>query len=114
NAYSGPTWNQVWVKDLFNKTLGILLVLLLIFAVIRPATKSLVNMPGYSVKSLSDEGAQYSSIPGGLSSNLASGEAETNDPGNYEKNMLTAARVVDRDPKLVAQIMKNWVSADGT
>ena len=113
NAYSSPTWNQVWVKDLFNKTLGTLLVLLLIFAVIRPATKSLVNLPGYSVKSLSEEGAHYTS-PGGFSSNTASGEQEANDPGNYEKNMLTAVRVVERDPKLVAQIMKNWVSADGT
>ena len=114
NAYSGPTWNQVWVKDLFNKTLGILLVLLLIFAVIRPATKSLVNMPGYSVKNLSEERAHYNSSPGGFSSNSDSEGQEANDPGNYESNMLAAARVVERDPKLVAQIMKNWVSADGT
>ena len=94
--------------------LGTSLVLLLIFAVIRPAMKSLVRFPGNSIAKLSEGGPHYNSDPGGFGSNALGGQNETNDRGNYEKNMFTAAQVVERDPKLVAQIMKNWVSADGT
>jgi len=114
STYSTPSWNQVWLKDLFNKMLGTSLVLLLIFAVIRPAMKSLVRFPGNSIAKLSEGGSHYNSDPGGFGSNALGGQNETNDRGNYEKNMFTAAQVVERDPKLVAQIMKNWVSADGT
>jgi flagellar M-ring protein FliF len=114
NTHSTPTWNQVWLKDLFNKMLGTSLVLLLIFAVIRPAMKSLVSFPGNSITKLSEGGSLYNSDPDGFGSNASGGQQEANDQGNYEKNMSTAARVVERDPKLVAQIMKNWVSADGT
>lgn len=109
NAPTKPTWAQLWVKDLFNKTLGTLLVLLLIFAVIRPATKSLASLPA----NLGENSARYNGSPDDVRINPGTGMLETDDPGDYEKNMLTAARVVDRDPKLVAQIMKNWVSADG-
>ncbi len=103
-ASLNPTWGQIWVKDLFNKTLGTILVLLLIFAVIRPATKSLASLP-----------ANYGESSDHYIANKddATGMFVTEDPESYEKNMLTAARVVKHDPKLVAQIMKNWVSADG-
>ena len=109
NVVTNPTWGQVWVKDLFNKTLGIVLVLLLIFAVIRPAIKSLVNLPVNS----SQSDTRYNSNTGDFRKNTSGGLSEIDDSGNYEKNMITAARVVEHDPKLVAQIMKNWVSADG-
>jgi flagellar M-ring protein FliF len=105
-----PTWNQVWMKDLFNKTLGTLLVLLLIFAVIRPAIKSLVNLPAH----VADSGAQFHEGSAGMGKIHASEVSESNAPGDFEKKMNVATRVVANDPKLVAQIMKNWVSADGT
>jgi flagellar M-ring protein FliF len=110
NAYSSPTWGQVWVKDLFNKTLGTILVLLLIFSVIRPAMKSLVSLPAYST----ENGAHFGVNTGDIRINPDNGLPDENDPGDYEKNMARATRVVESDPKLVAQIMKNWVSADGT
>ena len=105
-----PTWNQIWMKELFNKILGTLLVLLLIFSVIRPATKSLVNLPEHvpdSDESLLGRGKV-------ISKNAGSGVPIGNSIENYEQNMNIASRVVEDDPKLVAQIMKNWVSADGT
>ncbi len=105
-----PTWGQVWMKDLFNKTLGTLLVLLLIFAVIRPATKSLISLPA----SMAENGAQFNSRSDATRTNSGGGLSERNGIGDYERNMDTAVRVVEKDPKLVAQIMKNWVSADGT
>ena len=104
-----PTWNQVWMKDLFNKTLGTLLVLLLIFAVIRPATRSLVSLPAH----IAESDTQFNGISGAIRKGHG-GALESDDTGDYEKNMNIAARVVENDPKLVAQIMKNWVSADGT
>ena len=104
-----PTWSQVWMKELFNKILGTLLVLLLIFTVIRPATKSLTNFPEYV--SGSDEIFQ-----GGrkvINKNTSRGAPINENNGSYEQNMNITSRAVEDDPKLVAQIMKNWVSADG-
>jgi flagellar M-ring protein FliF len=102
NISTAPTWGQVWMKDLFNKSLGTLLVLLLIFSVIRPSIKSLVSLP-----------AHYNGNTG-EASNAFDGESSDDDlHGDYEKNMERATKVVESDPKLVAQIMKNWVSADG-
>jgi len=105
-----PTWNQIWMKELFNKILGALLVLLLIFTVIRPATKSLVNLSTHVFDS--DE---YHQGEGKITKkNAGRGAPVGKSNGNYEKNMNIASRVVEDDPKLVAQIMKNWVSADGS
>lgn len=109
-----PTWGQLWMKDLFNKTLGALLVLLLIFAVIRPATKSLTSQPAILSVNTGTSHAQYDESIGDIKKVPDSDMTGVNGLGEYEKNMVTAARVVEKDPKLVAQIIKNWVSADGT
>ena len=114
NASTGPSWGQVWVKDLFNKTLGTLLVLLIIFSVIRPAIKSLVSLPANLAENTFKNGSHYNSGSGDFRDNADTDLSEITGSGDYEKNMITVARVVERDPKLVAQIMKNWVSADGT
>jgi len=34
-------------------------------------------------------------------------------PGSYEQNLATATAAVEQDPKLVAQVVKNWVKQDG-
>jgi len=34
-------------------------------------------------------------------------------PGSYEQNLITATSAVEQDPKLVAQVVKNWVATDG-
>lgn len=114
NSAASPTWGQVWVKDLFNKALGILLILLLIFAVIRPAMKSLINLPADFTRKSPEGSAYFNSGLDNVGSDQGAGLSDINDSGSYERNMNTAARVVEHDPKLVAQIMKNWVSADGT
>ena len=100
--------NQVWTKDLVNKTLGTLLVLLLIFAVIRPATRSLVSFPAH----VAETDTQFNGISGAIRKGHG-GAPESDGLGGYEKNMNIATRVVENDLKLVAQIIKNWVSADG-
>jgi len=110
SASISPTWGQIWVRDLFNKTLGTLLVLLLIFAVIRPATKSLASFPA----NYDGSGARYTGSKDDTRVNSGTSMLETDNSGGYENNLLTAVKVVEHDPKLVAQIMKNWVSADGT
>jgi flagellar M-ring protein FliF len=110
NVYKSPTWGQVWLKDLFNKTLGTTLVLLLIFSVIRPAMKSLVSLPAYST----ENGVHFGANAGDIRTKLDNGLPDEYASGDYEKNMARTTRVVESDPKLVAQIMKNWVSADGT
>lgn len=116
-----PIWEQAWVWDIVKQVGGILVVILLILLVLRPAMKRLTSNEmtvaegsaaaaggqgagggavaaaaagaGGQVASLTDESGAPISLPG---------------PGNYESILEAARRLVDEDPKRVAQLVKSW------
>ena len=109
-----PIWEQPWAQDLVKKGVGGLLVMLLVFGVLKPVMKSLAVQaaPAISV------GAAAAAEGGIAEDSVSLSQAAVQPilggpPGSYEQNLATANAAVEQDPKLVAQVVKNWVKQDG-
>jgi len=111
-----PIWEQPWVQDLVKKGVGGLLVLVLIFGVLKPVMKSLAAPRVQEMIAASEggevaaEGIAEDTVS--LSQNAVQ-PALGGPPGSYEQNLATANAAIEQDPKLVAQVVKNWVKQDG-
>lgn len=124
-----PMWEQAWFWDILKQVGGILVVILLIFMVLRPAMKRLtsneiVRMEGAGGASGAAGAAGgaagaggangTAALPGGEGGAPALGVDEHGapislpGPGNYESILEAARRLVDEDPKRVAQLVKSW------
>jgi flagellar M-ring protein FliF len=109
-----PIWEQAWIQDLLKKLLGAGLVLLLFFGVLKPVMKSLAKPPTAMLPTAAEGAAERQA----LADDTVSLTGETpvpalGGPNGYGQNMAMATQVVEQDPKLVAQVVKNWVAADG-
>lgn len=109
-----PLWEQPWVLDIAKKVLGGLLVIVMLFGVLKPIMRSLATQSReMSAPALAEgsgsEGMAEDTLTLGVEQNPAAIAA----PGSYEQNMITANKAVEQDPKLVAQVVKNWVATDG-
>ncbi len=114
-------WEQSWFWGVVKQALGGLFALILIFAVLRPTLRSLVKPP--EVKTLvKEEGTilgedgQPMLPPGSAGSSSLDGESEEellmlDSPSGYEKRVEFAQKMVDDDPKRVAQVVKTWVGS---
>jgi len=111
-----PIWQQPWLQDLVKKGVGGLLVLLLIFGVLKPVMKSLAaqRQQALPTPAAAGEGAPEAIAEDTVTlSQPAVQPALGGPPGSYEQNLATANAAVEQDPKLVAQVVKNWVKQDG-
>lgn len=121
-----PIWEQAWVWDLAKQVGGALVVLLLIFGVLRPTLKRLTATPttelaeGTALAAAGAEGGA-TALPAGE----AAGEArmalgadgkpvQLSSPAAYENTMDAARKLVDNDPKRVAQLVKTWIAEDAS
>ena len=132
-----PIWEQPWVWDLAKQVGGVLLVLLLVFGVIRPTLKRLtapaggeLAVAGAAAGAAGGEGAQGATVSGPFGPDgrpLGEGGEEEEgglklgkdgEPiklpggGEYENIMEAARKLVDEDPKRVAQLVKIWIAED--
>ena len=131
-----PVWKQGWFFDLMKQVAAVLAVLLLIFFVLRPTMRRLAgsDVEEKKVDALTEEQAKIEAMGGIVSYNYkqegipvatpapALQRQESDElptrmddlllidvPPSYEKRLEYLQRVVDNDPKLVAQIIKRWV-----
>jgi len=113
-----PIWEQSWFMDIFKQVGGILVVLLLILVVLRPAMKRLtsnevavVNDGSYGSSGSGAEGG-YAGGEGGaplqIGTDASGAPIRLPGPGNYESILEAARKLVDEDPKRVAQLVKTW------
>lgn len=124
-----PLWEQAWVWDLAKQVGGALVVLLLIFGVLRPTLKRLTatpvsELPEGMVQAVGPDG-QPVAVPAG-SVPVAAGERgqaalgkdgqpiQLAGPAAYEDTMEAARKLVDNDPKRVAQLVKTWIAEDAS
>ena len=125
-----PLWEQSWFIDLMKQLAGVIIVLLLIFAVLRPAMRALVGRVESEKKALKqtvDEKGNpvrydEKGVPIALPDNDTApnyADMETEDlllleaPQSYEKRLEFVKKLVDEDAKLVAQVIKTWVEPNG-
>ncbi len=107
-----PIWEQPWVVDLVKIFAAVVLGALLIFMVLRPMMRNLA-----AVKPMSSDMLPAGSGGGLADDRLSIGgdkEGLIKLPGHgaYEDNIEMVQQVVKDDPKLVAQVVRNWIAED--
>ncbi len=110
-----PIWEQTWVWDVAKQVLGGLLVLFLIFGVIRPAFKDLNkihvadNKQNPDVNSQATPSTQQRAASGSAGDDIAK---ITTGSADMEEQLNNVRSLVQQDPALVAQVVKNWSASD--
>ena len=108
-----PLWETPWVTQLAKQIVGAGLVLVVAFLVLRPLMKSLTkSVPrlragaGAAAGDAGDPDGDRVSISG------QGGKAIKLAP-SFEQQIAAARTLVGQDPRRAAQVVKDWVSADG-
>src|SRR3984957_19358097 len=106
-----PLWESPWVAQLAKQIVGAGLVLVVAFLVLRPLMKSLTkSVPrlraGARAGDAGDLDGDRVSISG------QGGKAIKLAP-SFEQQIAAARTLVGQDPRRAAQVVKDWVSADG-
>lgn len=127
-----PIWKQSWFLDLMKQVTAVLVVLFLLVGVLRPTMKRLGGRTEDEIKAvlLAEAEAQAATAGGKVSYDengvpiavpAASDSANLglpNDmadmllldmPQSYEHRLEYVKRLVDDDPKIVAQVIKTWI-----
>jgi flagellar M-ring protein FliF len=129
-----PVWEQGWFLDLMKQVAAVLVVLLLLFGVLKPTMRSLAGREKEDKKAddlVAEEQAtaavggvvsynyNQESVPVATPALQQQAQAELpihmedllliDVPHGYERRLEYLQRVVDNDPKLVAQVIKRWV-----
>ncbi len=112
-----PIWEKSWIWDVAKQFVGGILLLLILFGVLRPVIKNLSKsieplykahaMAAPSVPALPDMQEDQVSLSGQGQHKKLEAPAMP-----IDKNMMIAQQAVSEDPKLVAQVVKNWVSQE--
>ena len=106
-----PLWQTPWVTQLAKQLVGAGLVLVVAFLVLRPLMKSLTRTPGLepATRDATDLAGDRVSLSGQAA---PSGPAIKLSP-SFEQQIAAARTLVGQDPKRAAQVVKDWVAADG-
>jgi flagellar M-ring protein FliF len=99
-----PIWQAPWVAQLGKQIIGAGLLLLVAFLILRPLMKSLTRST--RTNSLEDAAGDKARLsgPGGTPIKLQP---------SFEQQIAAARTLVGQDPKRAAQVVKDWVAADG-
>jgi flagellar M-ring protein FliF len=104
-----PLWETPWITQLAKQIVGAALVLVVAFLVLRPLMKSLTRTAPRRIAGESDA----ADIEGDrLSLSGQAGKAIKLAP-SFEQQIAAARTLVGQDPRRAAQVVKEWVSADG-
>jgi flagellar M-ring protein FliF len=118
-----PVWERPWARDLAKIFAGLIVALVLVFAVLKPLLRQLTATPrapalppNPATAALAAPGPDGQ--PGGGGGNAAGAQAASQAPASssaiaFEQQVAQARTVVAQDPARVAQVVKTWVSADG-
>ena len=103
-----PIWQQPWLLSLAKQIVGAGLVLVVAFLVLRPLMKSLTKSSGRG-------GAAGDG--GDLTGDRVSLSGQGGNPiklqPSFEQQIAAARQLVGQDPRRAAQVVKEWVAADG-
>jgi flagellar M-ring protein FliF len=115
---AAPVWEQDWFWPLVKQAGAALVVLALVLGVLRPAVKGLIGRGESAAdgNETAESGAQDGAV---VEPRQITKENEDEEllmleaPESHEKRVAFAQRAVDQDPKRVAQVIKNWMNANG-
>jgi flagellar M-ring protein FliF len=101
-----PLWEQPWVMTLGKQILGGLVVLLLLLGVLRPVMR---NLATYAEQKKTVQALEHQQMADDQVT-LSGEQQRLPRADGYEANLNMAKGMVQQDPKLVAQVIKNWVA----
>jgi flagellar M-ring protein FliF len=104
-----PLWETPWITQLAKQIVGALLVLVVAFLVLRPLMKSLTKSSPRRIAGGGDAGDLEGDR---VSLSGQAGKAIKLAP-SFEQQIAAARTLVGQDPRRAAQVVKDWVSADG-
>jgi flagellar M-ring protein FliF len=121
-----PLWETPLFRDMAKLAAGVIVLLVLSLAVLRPMIKAL--MPSAQTRGLlSASGDAVAISNGGAAAALSGGAQQPGFVGDaaggghaaapapaipYDQQITNARALVNQDPKRVAQVVRNWVSVD--
>ena len=121
-----PLWETPLFRDMAKLGAGVIVLLVLSLAVLRPMIKAL--MPSAQTRGLLTASGDTAALSGGApTAALAGGAQQPGFVGDaaggghaaapapavpYEQQITNARALVNQDPKRVAQVVRNWVSVD--
>jgi flagellar M-ring protein FliF len=101
-----PLWQQPWLSQLAKQIVGAGLVLVVAFLVLRPLMKSLTKPSGRGSSAAGED------LDGDRLSLSGQGKSIKLSP-SFEQQIAAARTLAGQDPRRAAQVVKDWVSADG-
>jgi len=112
-----PIWQQPWVMDAGKQALGAIFVLYLLFGVLRPTMKKMMAKPEPVTQNIVMVDADGQPVaPGGQET---SAQQQTTVPlvelgasESYETSLNSVKSFINEEPKLAAQVAKNWVGEE--
>jgi flagellar M-ring protein FliF len=104
-----PFWQAPWLLALAKQLLAAGLVLVVAFFVLKPLMKSLTRPAGRS----SAAGPEIGELDGDRVSIAGQGGKAIRLQPSFEQQIAAARTLVGQDPRRAAQVVKDWVSADG-
>ncbi len=104
-----PLWEQAWLWDLARQVLGVALVLVVVFAVLRPAARRLTSHAVAARRATI--AAEGELVEDRLS--LSHGAPELPGARGTQEHLSAVKSLAVEDPKRVAQVVRGWVSEDG-
>ena len=113
-----PIWEQPWVLDIIKVVGAVLLGLLLILMVLRPMMRNLaaasepLPLPAGAAAGGGSAGMGLAEDQLSLSGGDHTAVIKLPGRGAYEDNIDMVKTVVKDDPKLVAQVVRNWIAED--
>jgi len=108
-----PIWEKPIVRDILKQVLGAALVLALMFGVIRPMLRGVMASHAAVAPEHAGGGTGFAGAGagGGAVAQMAGGTTALPAP-NYDEKVAAAKNITGHDPARVAQVVKQWVSAN--
>jgi flagellar M-ring protein FliF len=104
-----PLWETPWITQLAKQIVGAGLVLVVAFLVLRPLMKSLTK----GAPRLKAASGEADDLDGDRLSISGQGGKAIKLAPSFEQQIAAARTLVGQDPRRAAQVVKDWVSADG-
>ena len=122
-----PLWQQPWVWQLGKYLIALMVILVLVFGVLRPALRAFLPPP--ETEPEAEEGGEEGAAAAEAGEGAAGAVGEDGEPlsleeeseallllegpQSYEKRLEFVRRLIDEDPDRVVQVIKNWIAEDG-
>ncbi len=110
-----PIWQEPWVWDIAKQVMAGLLVLFIVFGMLRPALKNVVSKEMMVPQGALAAGGNAAQLPAGQEQQAQQQAQEMKAleaAPEYDKSITNVKEMVTSDPKLAAQVVRNWVGED--